>query len=299
MNRRVLPLFLLLLGWFALGFWLCKKYLCNSVPTDTISQSSLAPVESADWTFGDGNEFSTNSPDYFGFAKSGSTHMSMGAGLEASIASAAAYLKSHPDRSMDITGYYMDSETNNSIMPTLGMARANDIKNIFVSKGVATNQLNLMDALLPESSWADANNVNRGIELAFTAKATKATTDTRLEDIKARLFGKPLTIYFGTNKDEISLTSQQRTAMSDMVYYLDRVSDAKLEIGGHTDNSGGRRYNQKLSKERASAVLDYLAGKGLTADRMNSQGFGPDKPISSNETEDGMAKNRRVEIVLK
>jgi len=294
MNRRVLPLFLFLLAWIVLGCWVCKKYLCDATPSQTISQSSLAPAASG-WTIADGNGFTTNSPDYFGYAHSGTQRMGMSSGLESSVASTAAYLKSHPDRSMDITGYYMDSETNNSILPTLGLARANDIKGLFVNAGVPVNQLNLKDAKLPEASWANDTHVTRGIDLAFGG----LVEDTRLPDIKSRLLGKPITLYFGTNDANISLSSQQRSDMADIMYYLDRVADSGLGIGGHTDNRGGRRANMKLSEDRAASVKEYLAQKGLSADRMTVQGFGPTQAIASNDDEDGRAKNRRVEVILK
>lgn len=296
MNRRVLPFFLLLLAWFALGFWLCKKFLCNAAPAATISQASIAPAKTSAWIFNDGNNFSAESPDYFGFAKSSATHLGLGAGLQTAVASAATYLKGNANRSLDITGYYLDSEKNNSILPSLGIARANDIKELFVANGVPSNQLNLKDALLPETSWANATSVTRGIDLDFSAKAA---VDTRLEGIQTRLVGKPLTFYFATGQDNIDISNQQRTDMADMLYYLDRVEAGKIEISGHTDSKGRRSANLNLSKDRAQSVLDYLGKNGLAADRMTSEGFGPDKPIASNDNADGRAKNRRVEVVLK
>ena len=296
MNRRVLPFFLFLLGWIALGCWLCKKFLCDATPKQVISQSTLAPAAASGWTIADGSGFTTNSPDYFGYAHNGTAHTGMSPGLETSVASTATYLKGNPDRSLDITGYYMDSETNNSILPTLGLARANDIKDLFVNSGVPVNQLNLKDALLPEAAWANDTHVTRGIELAFTGKVAN---DTRLADIKARLFGKPITLYFGTNDANIALSSQQRTDMADIMYYLDRVPESGLGIGGHTDNRGGRRANLKLSESRAASVRDYLAQKGLSASRMTAKGYGPEQPIASNDDDAGRAQNRRVEVILK
>ena len=72
----------------------------------------------------------------------------------------------------------------------------------------------------------------------------------------------------------------------------------KISIQGHTDNIGSVEYNKKLSADRAEAVLKYLVSQGIAADRLNSTGFGPEKPIADNNTEDGRARNRRVDFVI-
>jgi len=72
----------------------------------------------------------------------------------------------------------------------------------------------------------------------------------------------------------------------------------KLEIEGHTDDVGADDMNQALSEKRAASVRDYLASQGVPADSMVSRGFGETKPVAPNDTADGKAKNRRVEIVV-
>jgi outer membrane protein OmpA-like peptidoglycan-associated protein len=70
----------------------------------------------------------------------------------------------------------------------------------------------------------------------------------------------------------------------------------QVEVGGHTDSDGRAEYNQALSQWRADAVRKYLADKGVAAYRMTAKGYGEDKPIASNGSADGRAKNRRVEL---
>jgi len=72
--------------------------------------------------------------------------------------------------------------------------------------------------------------------------------------------------------------------------------DVRVEIAGHTDNSGTRITNTLLSQRRADAVRDYLIRRGVPADRLIARGYGPDIPIESNATVAGRAKNRRVEL---
>lgn len=70
----------------------------------------------------------------------------------------------------------------------------------------------------------------------------------------------------------------------------------KVRIEGHTDSTSTAEHNQKLSDERAASVKAYFVKKGIAADRLESQGFGQDKPIADNSTDEGRAQNRRVEI---
>ncbi|PKP22916.1 MAG: hypothetical protein CVU05_01860 [Bacteroidetes bacterium HGW-Bacteroidetes-21] len=70
----------------------------------------------------------------------------------------------------------------------------------------------------------------------------------------------------------------------------------RIEISGHTDNQGSLTTNEKLSLNRAKAVVDYLIGKGIAASRLESAGYAFKQPIASNDTEDGRQQNRRVEF---
>ena len=71
----------------------------------------------------------------------------------------------------------------------------------------------------------------------------------------------------------------------------------RLAVHGHTDDVGSFAYNLALSEERAAAVMTYMVEHGIDPLRLESEGFGPDKPIDSNESAQGRARNRRVEFV--
>ena len=72
----------------------------------------------------------------------------------------------------------------------------------------------------------------------------------------------------------------------------------KIEIGGHTDSRGSTAYNQRLSESRARAVVEYLSSKGIDSRRLKFKGYGSSKPIDTNSTEEGRARNRRVEFTV-
>lgn len=72
----------------------------------------------------------------------------------------------------------------------------------------------------------------------------------------------------------------------------------EIEVSGHTDNVGNKSYNQELSQKRAQSVVNYLTENGISKCRLIAKGYGMDKPVADNETEEGRAENRRVEFTI-
>lgn len=111
-----------------------------------------------------------------------------------------------------------------------------------------------------------------------------------------------------SDKIEISEKIQFAKASAEILHESDSLLDEivqvvkenpkieKISIEGHTSSEGNADFNKKLSKDRAKAVLDYLVSHGIDAGRLESKGFGPDKPLAPNDTEDNREKNRRVEF---
>jgi outer membrane protein OmpA-like peptidoglycan-associated protein len=71
-----------------------------------------------------------------------------------------------------------------------------------------------------------------------------------------------------------------------------------IVVAGHTDDRGGKAMNVTLSKKRAEAVIAHLVRAGIARTRLSAEGYGPNKPIADNKTEEGRAKNRRVEFII-
>lgn len=103
-------------------------------------------------------------------------------------------------------------------------------------------------------------------------------------------------IFFETGKTEL-LPKSFESLNSVAKFIIDR-SIKKIEISGHTDNVGNPTYNQKLSEGRAKAVVDYLVSQGVNPDVLQYKGYGQTRPIDTNKTPEGRAKNRRVEFLL-
>ncbi len=83
-----------------------------------------------------------------------------------------------------------------------------------------------------------------------------------------------------------------------VVEFLDMNAKVSIEIGGHTDNTGSDATNDRLSKNRAQAVADYLILNGITANRITAVGYGKHRPVAFNDTDEGRSKNRRVEFTI-
>jgi outer membrane protein OmpA-like peptidoglycan-associated protein len=92
------------------------------------------------------------------------------------------------------------------------------------------------------------------------------------------------------------LRSESFMVLDQVVQSLHEWPAVKLEVQGHTDIIGTAAYNQDLSQRRAEAVRDYLVSRGVAADRLTAVGYGFDKPIATNKTAAGRARNRRVEL---
>jgi outer membrane protein OmpA-like peptidoglycan-associated protein len=104
-------------------------------------------------------------------------------------------------------------------------------------------------------------------------------------------------IEFATGKDTIR--KQAFPVLNKIADYLDRhYPDYTVKVQGHTDNVGGTSYNEKLSSRRAKSVMNYLIKEGIDRGRLTSNGFGESMPIDNNNTEEGRARNRRVEFIL-
>jgi outer membrane protein OmpA-like peptidoglycan-associated protein len=103
-------------------------------------------------------------------------------------------------------------------------------------------------------------------------------------------------IFFDYDKSD--LRPESFPELDRLVKFLNDSEKLIIEVAGHTDNIGTDAYNNKLSKDRAAAVANYLITKNISKNRISSKGYGKTKPVSTNNTEEGRQLNRRVEFVI-
>lgn len=115
-----------------------------------------------------------------------------------------------------------------------------------------------------------------------------------------KVVAKPLFVlpgvFFDTDKSVIKPLGKKK--LDEAAKILIDNGNPAIIISGHTDSRASDEYNQKLSEARADAVMKYFEGKGVPADKMKAVGYGETRPVASNDTKEGMAQNRRVEIEL-
>ncbi|MBV4223916.1 OmpA family protein [Bacteroides xylanisolvens] len=98
--------------------------------------------------------------------------------------------------------------------------------------------------------------------------------------------------------DSFELSEDAKGILDKLIPVIEDVPDTKLKIIGHTDNIGGKSYNDNLSLNRAKSVASYLSAGGIDRNSIIEQGKGFSQPVADNTTEQGRAKNRRVEIFI-
>jgi outer membrane protein OmpA-like peptidoglycan-associated protein len=122
-----------------------------------------------------------------------------------------------------------------------------------------------------------------------------ANADVFSNDLKNLGHSAVYGIYFDTGKSDLKPESEQ--AMKEIVKLLKSETSLKVYVVGHTDNVGSLDANMKLSQDRGEAVVQALIRSGIEASRLRGFGAGPYAPVTSNDKEEGRAKNRRVELV--
>ncbi|NWF97360.1 MAG: OmpA family protein [Nitrospirae bacterium] len=147
--------------------------------------------------------------------------------------------------------------------------------------------------------WLFVSQTDEGYNMVIAEK------EAMKQDIQANeMFDKlnkegfiALYINFETGKADIKPESQK--IIDQIVQMMKDNPGLRISIEGHTDNVGTAEFNQKLSENRALAVMNVIIEKGIDKSRLSSKGWGATKPVADNKTEEGKAKNRRVEIVKK
>lgn len=104
-------------------------------------------------------------------------------------------------------------------------------------------------------------------------------------------------LYINFESGKSAIQADSDTQIDQIVQMMKDNPSLKISIEGHTDNDGNEKSNQTLSEDRAKAVMNAMITKGIDKTRLSSKGWGQSKPIADNRSDDGKAKNRRVEII--
>ncbi|MFV0156274.1 OmpA family protein [Empedobacter falsenii] len=131
-------------------------------------------------------------------------------------------------------------------------------------------------------------------EANFKQTITKVTADDIANDLTKN--GKSI-LYINFDVDQAKITQEGDEIVTEIANALKKDNTMKISIEGHTDNSGDAKHNKKLSNDRANTVMQKLIALGIDKTRLSAIGYGAEKPLVANDTEENKAKNRRVELV--
>jgi outer membrane protein OmpA-like peptidoglycan-associated protein len=187
------------------------------------------------------------------------------------------------------------------VIAQMHAATAAQVKATSAELGAAKQQLGLQGQALQAQSAQLQNEVQRRQE-AEKRLAQAAADLAKFASVKQETRGMVITlsgsVLFASGKSDLLPAAQLK--LNEVAKALtEQDPESKMVVEGYTDSQGTDASNQELSQKRAQSVRDYLVSRGIAADRVTSEGFGPNKPIADNKSPEGRANNRRVEIVVK
>lgn len=152
-----------------------------------------------------------------------------------------------------------------------------------------------------KETWAfvEATSDGEGYEVNLVEREVMKQ-DIAVNELRERLDKDGfIALYINFETGSATMPADSMSQLEEVAQLLKADPALRLEVGGHTDNVGTPESNQKLSEARAQSVVAALVKQGIAAARLTAKGYGQTAPIADNRTDDGRAKNRRVELVKK
>ncbi len=266
----------ILVGTFLYGHFYCKVRFGKKADKPVVEVASDFVLT--------GNGFNFSSKENFQFPVNGfEAVLPVGDSVNLGISHLKGRFDANPSQKLVLTGYCTPAETNLSEFPNLGMARANALKNYFVSQGIPSSAI----------------EISGEIREPLAVQEGMVSGPARYELIPVEMKPGPLVLYYGLGQTGTILTPEQEQAVAGISAYLAQFPDAGLTITGYTDISGAREANMQIGMARAKNAGKTFIRAGVAESRLDYTSKGPDDPVGDNSTEEGREKNRRTEIKIK
>ncbi len=192
------------------------------------------------------------------------------------------------DQILEIVGHYTSSETNTSDYENMGLARASKIKELLEDR-IPSTKIHLSSSIV--DSLDDHKDQNfEAIDFNYK---DASSVEAKVEQVDDKTFR----VYFPYKSDDPQMNLNIIEYLNDVAEVL-KTKNTSVRVTGYTDNVGSQAYNKTLGLQRAMAIKDNLRSKGVAPTQIKIDSRGKLDPIATNETEEGRAKNRRVELIF-
>lgn len=293
---------LITVGYLFLGswYWPCKvKGLCGNDQQNTVTTSpekippSTPEIKAFSLPFqlNDNGKVLLKDSEGIRFNKN-SEIPSYNDGIAGKLQEIVPLLQNDESKDLVITGIYNqeDQLPEGNTQTNLGLARANQFKDQLTQLGIPSTRMICLYERSEHPNLYDADGILQGgIKLDLINKELGD------EGILNPL-AEPFYVYFETGSSYVKLDSTLRSNITHTIQYLNGVDEAQLQLIGHTDSVGEASNNLVLGLDRANDLAKTFMDFGLSEDQISTSSSGEESPIASNQTEQGRAQNRRVEM---
>ncbi len=215
------------------------------------------------------------------------------------------YPEARPEKVFLVKGQLIDDE---GAALTEAKLEVRNIRTQEISEGIVNSETgNYAVAVKVEEEKEndDYLMVVKKEDYSYTSALIEPTEETFIEPVEVNFEVKPIAVGKAVELRDIyyptasyTIDNKSLAVLDGFIEFMNDNPGVKVEIRGHTDNTGSYQGNINLSNQRAKSVYNYLIAHGIKSSRLRYKGFGPDKPIASNDNEDGRAKNRRTEFFI-
>lgn len=288
-NLRVLPLIGLLLIWLIGGLFYIHKNCCSGADTSSkkINQSAspATAVGSSAVILGE-----DNAKNLFAYS-SHLLNQPFSVPFSKEIDDYLAKLIDDRSQHLKIIGFYGHKEENHSLFPNLGLARANNLKKLFLDRNIDGSRIHIDGKKMKSEDPEIVSTLN--LAVIENGKPMGNATE-----YKVQFEHNPIILYFKPGTDELVLSDEQRESIYDLSQFMSLDKKLQVDLSCHEVSASSREKNNTLSKEKGQIVWKQLMESGMDVSRMNVIAYGQDRVISSNNTPEGKAKNSRIEISI-
>ncbi|HRK28231.1 MAG TPA: OmpA family protein [Chitinophagales bacterium] len=275
---RLLPLVML-----AAGYW----YVCE------VNENGCSCLAKPDMpkalTITDGDTVLFNLPNTFIRFPESQPNPVLPPAIQETLPAVAQYLQNNLNKQLKITCPYSPTEKNNTIMPDLGLARAEMLKQKLVANGAPEDRILLASEPVAAPLFVRDYLVG-GTQFTFMPNRLLPFT------VETMLQNDSVTVYFEGGTTRFTMPAETRIYLENLRQYLLQNPLSIIQLTGHTDNQDTDEYNINLGQNRCNVLKSYMIELGLPDNRIITKSMGEFAPAYPNTLEEGKMRNRRVVI---